>query len=351
MVGQVNKAKMKVKLRSALAHKSIADSLLDVIIENQTQLNLALDKLDVDAASVTPAVAATATLNLTSDITLTSVATGAARNTNTFTVQVLAAAANPTDTILADFTGTAAAIVLTITPNDGTNNTLTPVDLTTAEMAELINSGVVVGKTVTVTDGSSLRALQTAVGGDATVLADAGEGDGVVGTFTGGANAIGGLDTDYEASAAIASIFEADEPKLPGQHKATFRKALRSALAHRKLADEIIDSISEFQVALNALLVKLDAEAGTLNDGDYESSLVLSLIDADAIGMDAQHKASLRKSLHSALADKHLADQLMDALIGMQEAFNAALPLIDAGTINGSMAALKVSVLDPESRS
>lgn len=142
-----------------------------------------------------PGDAAVGTLNLTADIILTSVAAGAARNTNTFTLEVLAAAANPTDTILADFTGTAAAIVCTITPNDGTNNGATPVDLTTAELAELINTGAVVGKTVTVTDASSLRNDQTATGGDATALANAGEGDGVVATFSGGTNISVGLTT------------------------------------------------------------------------------------------------------------------------------------------------------------
>lgn len=135
-----------------------------------------------------PVDQATAVINLTADITLESVAAGSARNGNTFTLEVAAAAPNPTDTILADFTGTAAAIVCTITPNDGTNNAATPVDLTTAELVELINTGVVAGKTVTVTDASSLRNDQTAVGGDATVLADGGEGDGEVATFSGGTN-------------------------------------------------------------------------------------------------------------------------------------------------------------------
>lgn len=131
--------------------------------------------------------AATAELDTTEPIILTSVAEGDARNTQTFTLQVAAAAPNPTDTVLAAFTGTAAAITCTITPNDGTNNTATPVDLTTEELAELITTGAVVGKTVTVTDASSLRVLQTAEGGDTTPLADAGEGDGEVATFAGGA--------------------------------------------------------------------------------------------------------------------------------------------------------------------
>jgi hypothetical protein len=146
--------------------------------------------------------AATALLNITADITLTSVAAGDDRNTTTFTLEVAAAAANPSDTILADFTGTAAAIVCTITPNDGTNNGATPVDLTTAELRELISTGSVVGKNVTITDGSSLRALQTATGGGATALADGGEGDGVVATFSGGAVASPSILDDL----GIASI-------------------------------------------------------------------------------------------------------------------------------------------------
>lgn len=206
-----NKAKMKVKLRSALAHKSVADSLLAAIVKSQEQLNAALAKLDADAP--------------------------------------------------------------------------------------------------------------------------------------------GTLDVNYSSLLSISPVFESDEPKLPGQHKATLRKALRSALAHRKLADEICDSIEEFHVGLNALLSKLDAEAGVLSDVNYSSLLALSVVDAEAAGLDAQHKASLRKSLRSALADAHLADQLMDALVGAQESFNAALVLLDAGTITGVMAPLEVSVLDPESRS
>lgn len=139
------------------------------------------------AYGATPAaVAATASLNLTTDIALTSVLKGANRNTKTFTLQVLPAAANPTNTILFAFTGTANAIVCTVTPNNGTNNGATPVTVTTANLVQLINSGLITGKFPTITDASSLRALQTATGGDTTPLADGGEGDGVVGTFSGG---------------------------------------------------------------------------------------------------------------------------------------------------------------------
>lgn len=275
-------------------------------------------------------------------------AAGEARNGDTVTLEVEAPAANPTDTILADFTGTADAIIVTITPNDGTNNGATPVDLTTAELVELINTGAVVGKTVAVTDLSSLRALQTAAGGDATDLADAGEGDGEVATFANGADAIGGLDTDYEATAAITDLFEADGEGEDAQHRASLRRSLRSALKHRRLADEISDSLEEIQVAFNAMLAKLDAEAGTLDDGDYEDTLAVSAIDPDAEGFDAQHKASFRRTMRSALSHRRLADEILDSIKAMQDAFNAALALLDAATVNGQAAALKVAVIDPD---
>ena len=147
--------------------------------------------------------AATATLDLTNDITLTSVATGTARNSTTFTTQVAPAAPNPTNTILAEFTGNTSAIVCTITPNDGTNNAATPVNLTTAELRELITTGAVVGKTVTITDSSGLRALQTATGGGATNLADAGEGDGIIAVYSGGVSAGTGTLTGLQTVVGV----------------------------------------------------------------------------------------------------------------------------------------------------
>ena len=132
--------------------------------------------------------AATATLDITNDIILTASTIGTSRDTNTFELRVEAAAANPTNTILVSFTGTSAAIVATVTPNNGDNNGSTAVNLTTAEFVELINNGSVSGKTITITDSSSLRELQTATGGGAQNLADSGEGDNVTATFANGNN-------------------------------------------------------------------------------------------------------------------------------------------------------------------
>lgn len=156
------------------------------------------------------------------------------------------------------------------------------------------------------------------------------------------------LDTDYVATQAITSLFEADDVNLPAQHKSTLRKVLISSLSHRRLGNEIADSVEELQTAHNALMTKLDAEAGTLNDTDYESTLAVEVTDAEAQVAGAQHKASLRKSLRSALSHRRLADQIMDSIIGLQTAMNAALAEIDGGTVNGAMAQFKVTAIDPD---
>lgn len=187
------------------------------------------------------AQAAQAVLNLTADITLESAVAGAARNGDTVTLEIEAAAANPTDTVLVDITGTASAIVITVTPNDGTNNGATPVDLTTAELVELINSGAVVGKTITLIDASSLREDQTASGGDATALADAGEGDGEVATFASGSDA---ADSDVApAKAAMGS-----EPM-----SAQALEDLTNAMADAKAAGEIRDAYNAMVAAIQAV--------------------------------------------------------------------------------------------------
>lgn len=140
-------------------------------------------------------VAATGSLATTTPIVFTDRARGSARNTNTITLQVAAAAANPTNTILAVWTGTSSAMVLTVTPNNGTNNGGTPVNLQTQELVQLVNEGLVTGKTVTVTDASFFMRKQSASGGDSTNLADGGEGDGLVATFSSGVDGLDVVDS------------------------------------------------------------------------------------------------------------------------------------------------------------
>jgi hypothetical protein len=155
------------------------------------------------------------------------------------------------------------------------------------------------------------------------------------------------LDANYFATNAITNKYEADDEGTDAQHKASLRKTMRSALAHRKLADELCDALEEIQTAHNALMAKLDADSPTLSNTNYVSLISVMPIDRDGEGTDAQHKASLRKSLVSALANKSLADDILDAIWTLQTALNKELALLNTGVVNGS-SANKVSVIQPD---
>lgn len=108
------------------------------------------------------------------------------RITDTITIQVLDATTNLADTILLDITGNNSSIILTVTPNNGTNNNSTPVNLTTEQLAMAITGGVTNaydGINVTITDSNNLLYNITASDGDTTNLINNGEGDGVSTTF------------------------------------------------------------------------------------------------------------------------------------------------------------------------
>lgn len=148
--------------------------------------------------------AATTILATTAAITLRASRDGDSRNGNTFKIVCAAAAdndaADAAAVVKVAFTQTAAAILCTVTPDS------TPAgSITTAEVAEMINTGAVAGKKIVITDPLNLRTLQSATGGGAQVLANGGEvgGTGVIGTFAGAPTAdfhIGGagLSTDVE---------------------------------------------------------------------------------------------------------------------------------------------------------
>jgi hypothetical protein len=152
-------------------------------------------------------IQATLTLDLTTDVVLTGVAYSGALNGVSVTIQVAAAAANPTDTVLIAVTRVNNAITITVTPNDGTNNSATPVGLTTEQLVLAINGNVSAAYdsiNCTITDAGSLLPLFTASGGDATALADSGEGDGTAGTFSFGQMANGGI-LDYRSTPSLDS--------------------------------------------------------------------------------------------------------------------------------------------------
>lgn len=204
-------------------------------------LNLNASLLAPTVIDSEPGLTASGIWNLTADVTLTTLVGGTDRNGDTVTLDVAPAAANPTNTILINVTGTEAAVTVQVVPNDGTNNGATPVDLTTAELATYIRTGVVAGKTITLTDSGSLLAAFTATGGDSTNLASGGEGDGAVATLTGGtifpivnATIIELSDTSYrtyyevENVKSINNYIKKADINLAGSvtNKAVFKRSL-----------------------------------------------------------------------------------------------------------------------------
>jgi hypothetical protein len=163
------------------------------------------------------------------------------------------------------------------------------------------------------------------------------------------------LDTNYEATfGATAYGISPDIAGAGAQHKTSFRKTLISALSHKRAANELIDSIAELESALYGLSVKLDAEAGTLADTDYEAILGMTAIDADINAAGAQHKASIRKSLISALSHRRLANVILDTIIELQTQINAALVQLDidatagTGALTGLYLPFVVEVINPD---
>jgi len=156
------------------------------------------------------------------------------------------------------------------------------------------------------------------------------------------------LDTDYEASALAVSALDPDAPMAGSQSKATLRQAMRSALAHKKAADELVDAIAEVSTAYSLMLVKLDAEGGTLSDPNWELDGAVEPTDPDAPFAGSQSKASLRQVLRSALANKKLADDILGAITGLQDALYGSLVQLDSGNVGGAHAAFKVTVIEPD---
>lgn len=144
-----------------------------------------------------------------------------------------------------------------------------------------------------------------------------------------GLDSNGTWDTDYESLWAVTET-DWDDVGTEAQHKASMRKVMINAMAHKRLANEMVDAMEEAEVSFNAVLEQMDADAGTLSADNIYEAFRITLVDADAEGIEAQHKAPLRKSLQKALAHSAMADRIMDDLIAAQTAVNDLIDDIQA---------------------
>lgn len=118
------------------------------------------------------------------------------------------------------------------------------------------------------------------------------------------------------------------------QHKATFRNSMRSALSHKKLADDMLDNILTLQTRMASMMSSLDDDAGTVGGSlagtytaTYPSTFTLSI---DTPGEEAQHKATPRISLRSALRNKGLADDLLDSMDELDASMDVVMTQLTA---------------------
>jgi len=134
------------------------------------------------------------------------------------------------------------------------------------------------------------------------------------------------------------------------QHKATLRTSLRSALSHKKLADDFLSDLVSIQTRMNDMAAQLETDGTIISAGFSTAYPSTSTLSVDAPGTDAQHKASYRTSMRSALRNKGLADDLLDSLEEIDTAMDtAAIQLTaDAGVAPApGYANYKATVDDP----
>lgn len=329
-----NKATNRVKLRSGLANRRLADIIFEQINANQNALNTALTKLNTDAPA--PVVADAEE----TDITCIADASGSLDGTYFILHEPTGSVAFWIDI---DNSGT-------VEPAHGADRSVE----ITAIATDAINTAVATAVAAAIQADAGFSA--SAAGAVVSVInaangavddAEAGTSGFTMNVTQQGADANAGVSTDYEAEAAITDLLD-PSAIFASQYRTSIRAALRKNLHHRRLADEMLRALTSFQASFNALLIKLDDQAGALTDADFESTLAVSVIDADGVGIDAQFKAPLRLSLQKALANARLGNRIMDALVGLQESLNAALVKIDAEELLGEMEDIVVEVLDPE---
>ena len=226
--------------------------------------------------------AATTVLDLTNDITLRASKDGDSRNGNTFKLVCAAAAdndaANAEAVVKVAFTQTAAAILCTVTPDSTPAGTIT-----TAEVAEMINTGAVAGKNIVITDPLNLRTLQSATGGGAAVLANGGEvgGAGVIGTFAGAPTAdfhIGGAGLSTDVETLTQQVVEITCPRA---NVAGFAGTTVTLVDADGLPNEYVIQIAGVPAAVgNQIAVNFANDEG---DADAVAAAFEGVID-DAVG-------------------------------------------------------------------
>jgi hypothetical protein len=145
------------------------------------------------------------------------------------------------------------------------------------------------------------------------------------------------LDTNYAATVGAISVI--DLTKRYGEmYRAIFLPLFKKKIGRAVIANDISDAIKTLQQNMAALLIKLDAEAGTLASIDFASSLSVDVLDVDTPVTTGAYRTTPRKIINGRFANKRLAQGWIAAIIDTQVAFNALLAALDAKTLTAASA-------------
>jgi len=135
-------------------------------------------------------------------------------------------------------------------------------------------------------------------------------------------------DIDYESTLGVTEVDM--DAKSIGQHQASLRKMLIDKMAHKRLGNEVADTLEEGQVTLNLILAQMDTDAGTLSiDATYEAFRILSPASADAAG-SGPSKASFRSVMQKAVKHTVFGSSLVDEIAAVHADLNLMIDEIQA---------------------
>jgi len=154
---------------------------------------------------------------------------------------------------------------------------------------------------------------------------------------------------DYTAESALSNTLDSDANSV-GQHKRSIREVLTSSLAHKAVADDILDSLEEIDLAIQNMTIDLVADIGAAPgavSGTTFTDYNVTVDEADATLTGMQNKASRRRIMRSAVSHNRLGDLIADSLEELQSNVNFLNSSLDTAT--GSFVdSLTLTIIDPD---
>lgn len=334
-----NRVSVRNRFRSAMAHRPIADLILDALKEMQTGLNSVLLKLQTDADHPVLAEITNVTMQ---DVGSFFDVTGAAKYWG------LHDGGNAAHYVWYNVTN--GSNVQTDPAPGGTGHQVNILSADTA--AQIATKTAAILNPLSQFDATSLLAVVTVTNSTAGVAIDATVNTAhvAISITQQGSASVSAIDTNFVSTQSLSGVYAVlPDVAVVGPSLATPRQVMISATTHHTLGSRLVDAVADMQSKYGALLVKLDAQSGTLASTNFASTLAVSAIDPSAALSPAQDTESARTIMRSAMSNESLGDQIIDAIASSQASYNATLAQLDTGSTLALSTNYAVSVIDPNS--